>query len=143
MMADEASAVVLRGAKAWNAWQQQQPGRVNFAAPRWYDSPGRGGQQIKGRNRLDFSGMDFTGVDIHRTFAEGLNLRGAVFENAHFEEGDFSRADFSGAVFRHTRFNKTILTGATFDCGGSVGRQRAGRTAGHPQPDQEADRRIW
>ena len=115
MAPEDASAVVLRGAKAWNAWRQQQLGRVNFAAPRWYDSPGRGGQQIKGRNRLDFSGMDFTSVDIHRAFAEGLNLRGAVFENAHFEEGDFSRADFSGAVFRHTRFNKTILTGANFD----------------------------
>jgi uncharacterized protein YjbI with pentapeptide repeats len=114
-MSELASAVVREGAKAWNAWRQQQPGSVVFSAPHWYDSPGPGGKQVKGRNRLDFSGMDFSRVAIHRAFAEGLNLRGAVFEHAHFEEGDFSKADFSGAVFRSTRFNKTILTGANFD----------------------------
>jgi len=112
---DDPSALVLQGATVWNAWRRRHRGGLSFAAPRWVDSPGRGGMQVKGRNHLDFSGMDFSGVSIHRAFAEGLNLRGAVFENAHFEEGDFSRADFSGAVFRSTRFNKTILTGANFD----------------------------
>lgn len=114
-MPADTSALVLQGAAVWNAWRQQHRGNVNFAAPRWYDSPGPGGLQIKGRNRLDFSAMDLSGVSIHRAFAEGLNLRGAVFRNAHFEEGDFSRADFSGAEFHSTRFNKTILTGANFD----------------------------
>lgn len=76
---------------------------------------GRGGMQVKGGNRVNFSGMNLSGVSIHKAFAEGLNLRGAIFEGTHFEEGDFSRADFSGAKFRNTKFNKTILTGARFD----------------------------
>lgn len=107
--------VILRGAATWNAWRRQANPYLYFSSPRWYDCPGPNGVQIKGANRLDFSGMDLSGAQIHRAFAEGLNLRGARFVGAHFEEGDFSRADFSGATFRDTRFNKTILTDACFD----------------------------
>ena len=115
MTQDDPSEILLRGMKVWNAWREHHRGPLNFAAPHWYNSPGPGGVQMKGRNRLDFSGMNLSGVAIHRAFAEGLNLRNAVFEDAHFEEGDFSRADFTGAGFRNTRFNKTVLTGANFD----------------------------
>jgi Pentapeptide repeats (8 copies) len=115
MTQDDPSQILLRGAKVWNAWREHHRGPLNFAAPRWYDSPGRGGVQVKGRNRLDFSEMNLSGLMIHGAFAEGLNLRNTVFDAAHFEEGDFSRADFTGASFRSTRFNKTILTDANFD----------------------------
>lgn len=115
MSQDNPSEVLLQGAKIWNAWRQHHPGPLNFAAPRWYDSPGRSGKQVKGRNRLDFSEINLSGATIHKAFAEGLNLRNAVFDDTHFEEGDFSRADFAGAEFRNTRFNKTILSGANFD----------------------------
>ena len=70
---------------------------------------------MKGKNRIDFSGMNLSGALILKAFAEGLTLRNCIFENTVFEEGDFSRADFSGATFRNTRFNKTIFTGANFD----------------------------
>jgi uncharacterized protein YjbI with pentapeptide repeats len=112
---DDPSLIVMQGPKIWNAWRKRHPGSVNFANPYWYDCPGPGGVQIKGANRVDFSGMNLSGVSIYSAFAEGLNLRDSVFENAHFEEGDFSRADFSGATFLGTKFNKTILTGANFD----------------------------
>lgn len=115
MTQDDPSEILLQGAKVWNAWRKHHRGLLNFAAPRWYSSPGPGGMQVKGRNRVDFSEMNLSGVMIHSAFAEGLNLRNTIFEDAHFEEGDFSRADFSGAYFRSTRFNKTILTGANFD----------------------------
>jgi uncharacterized protein YjbI with pentapeptide repeats len=115
MTQDDPSEILLRGAKVWNVWREQYRGPLNFAAPRWYESPGTDGVQVKGRNRLDFSEMNLSGATIYRAFAEGLNLRNTVFEDAHFEEGDFSRADFTGASFRSTRFNKTILTGANFD----------------------------
>ena len=82
--------------------------------PHWYDCPGRGGKQYKGRNQVDFSGINFADVSIHKAFAEGLNLRNAFFSETFFEEGDFSRADFRGATFINTRFNKTILTQADF-----------------------------
>ena len=107
MTQDDPSEILLRGAKVWNAWREHHRGPLNFAAPRWYDSPGRGGVQVKGRNQLDFSDMNLSGVMIHSAFAEGLNLRNAVFEDAHFEEGDFSRADFTGANFFSTRFNNS------------------------------------
>jgi hypothetical protein len=74
-----------------------------------------GGIQLKGENRMDFSGINLTRASIYRAFAEGLNLRNAVFEGSHVEEGDFLRADFRGATFRSTTFNKTILTGANLD----------------------------
>lgn len=115
MTQDDPSQILMQGAKTWNAWRERNPGPVSFAAPHWYDSPGRGGKQIKGRNRVTLSGMNLSRVSIHRAFAEGLHLRDSVFEDAHFEEGDFSRADFGGATFRNTKFNKTVLTGAHFD----------------------------
>jgi len=99
----------------WNEWRSQNPAPLTFSAPHWYDCPGRGGIQVKGKNRLDFSGMNLSGASIYRAFAEGLNLRNSMFEGSHFEEGDFSRADFRGATFRDTTFNKTIFTGAYFD----------------------------
>ena len=102
------------GAKAWKAWREDNPGSI-ISKPHWYSSPGRGGRQIKGRNRVDFSGAALSGVTILNAFAEGIRLHDTVIENTIFEEGDFSRADFSGAQFRNTRFNKTILTGANFD----------------------------
>jgi hypothetical protein len=107
--------VILQGPAAWARWRQQHPGHVSFSRPHWYDCPGPGGGQIKGRNRVDFSGMDLSGVEIHGAFAEGLHLRRCVFDGVRFEEGDFSRADFANATFRNTLFNKTILTGANFD----------------------------
>ncbi|HET6841102.1 MAG TPA: pentapeptide repeat-containing protein, partial [Candidatus Angelobacter sp.] len=114
MPAKSQTQAATRGAKAWNAWRKQNPGPT-LSRPHWYDSPGRGGVQVKGRNRIDFSGANLSGISIHGAFAEGIHLRSAIFENIVFEEGDFSRADFSGAAFRSTRFNKTILTGANFD----------------------------
>lgn len=109
------SQILMQGATVWNAWREQNPGPVHFAQPQWYDSPGPGGPQVKGRNRINFSGMNLSGVSISHAFAEGLNLRDSVFYDANFEEGDFSRADFSGATFHSTKFNKTVLTGANFD----------------------------
>lgn len=107
--------VLFQGAREWNAWRERNPGPVHFARPHWYDCPGPGGLQVKGHNRLDFSGMNLSGLSIHSAFAEGLHLQNSVFTDSSFEEGDFSRANFSGAVFRNTKFNKTILTGANFD----------------------------
>jgi uncharacterized protein YjbI with pentapeptide repeats len=115
MTEEDPSHILMQGSKLWNAWRERNPGSVNFAKPHWYDCPAMGGQQVKGTNRLNFSGMNLSGVFIGGAFAEGLTLRGSVFENAHFEEGDFSRANFGGATFRNTKFNKTILTGANFD----------------------------
>lgn len=105
---------ITDGAKSFLAWRERNPDSL-ISRPNWYDCPGRNGVQIKGRNRVDFSGADLSGLLIMKAYAEGLHLRGAVIENTVFEEGDFSRADFSQATFRNTRFNKTILTGATFD----------------------------
>jgi hypothetical protein len=115
MSNEDPSLIVRQGAAAWNAWCAENRQSVVFSAPQWYDSPGRGGVQLKGPNRLDFSGMNLSNVFIQRAFAEGLNLRDSIFEDAHFEEGDFSGANFSGATFRNTKFNKTILTRAIFD----------------------------
>jgi hypothetical protein len=98
---DDPSHILTQGAEIWNAWRERNPGPVTFSAPRWYDSPGPGGAQIKGRNRIRFDGLRLSDVSIYNAFAEGLHLRYAVFDGAHFEEGDFSRADFSGATFRN------------------------------------------
>jgi uncharacterized protein YjbI with pentapeptide repeats len=105
----------MQGPTLWNAWRERNPGPISFARPHWYDFPNPAGVQVKGGNRIDFSGMNFSGVSIFAASAEGLNLGNAVFEDTHFEEGDFSRANFDGATFCNTRFNKTILTGASFD----------------------------
>lgn len=105
---------VTEGAKAFLAWREANPDSP-ISHPNWYGSTGPGGVQVKGRNRIDFSGADLSRLLIMNAFAEGLNLRGAVITNTVFEEGDFSRADFSEATFRNTRFNKTILTNAKFD----------------------------
>jgi uncharacterized protein YjbI with pentapeptide repeats len=115
MTRDNPSHILMQGPETWNTWRERNPGPVTFSAPRWYDSPGPGGVQIKGRNRIRFDGMHLSHVSVYNAFAEGLHLRDAVFDGAHFEEGDFSRADFSGAIFRNTKFNKTIFTGACFD----------------------------
>lgn len=115
MTQDDPAQILMQGAKVWNAWRERNPGPLTFAAPHWYDSPGPGGLQVKGRNRIDFSGMNLSGITIHKALAEGLTLRNAVFEGTHFEEGDFSRADFKGTTFRNTKFNKTLLTEANFD----------------------------
>jgi uncharacterized protein YjbI with pentapeptide repeats len=115
MNEDDRSRILMQGAAVWNAWRSQNPAPVTFSSPHWYDCPGPGGMQLKGKNRLDFSGMNLSGTSMYRAFAEGLDLRNAVFEGSHFEEGDFSRADFRGATFRSTMFNKTILTGANLD----------------------------
>src|SRR5215471_18240933 len=115
MIRDDPPQILMQGAKTWNRWRKRIPAGLKFNRPHWYYCPGRGGKQVKGRNRVDFSGMNLSGASIYKAFAEGLNLRKAVFENTFFEEGDFSRADFSGATFRNTRFNKTILTDAKFD----------------------------
>lgn len=115
MAQEDHSQILIQGAKIWNSWRERNPGPVHFAKPNWYDCPGPGGVQIKGRNRINFSRMNLSGVSIHGAFAEGLNLRDSIFEDTHFEEGDFSRANFCGAKFLNTKFNKTILTGAYFD----------------------------
>ena len=115
MNENDPSKILMQGAAVWNEWRSQNPAPLTFSAPHWYGSPGHGGMQVKGKNRVDFSGMNLSGASIYQAFAEGLNLRNAVFEGSHFEEGDFSRADFSGATFRNTKFNKTILTGANLD----------------------------
>ena len=115
MTEDDPSSILMQGAAVWNVWRSQNPAPLTFSAPHWYDCPGRGGMQLKGKNCVDFSGMNLSGASIYNAFAEGLNLRNAVFEGSHFEEGDFSRADFRGATFRNTKFNKTILTGADLD----------------------------
>ncbi len=70
--------------------------------------------QVKGHDRIDFSGMTLDGISIHAAFAEGLKIENVIIENCHFEEGDFLRASFRGPRFRNTRFNKTIFTGAGF-----------------------------
>lgn len=106
--------VILKGAAAWNKWQDENKQSVHFARPSWYECRDERGMQIKGRNELDFSGIHLTNASIHLAFAEGLNLRGAEIVGCHFEEGDFSRADFSNTTFANTKFNKTILTDANF-----------------------------
>ncbi|SMF15451.1 Uncharacterized low-complexity proteins [Alteromonadaceae bacterium Bs31] len=104
--------LVLQGSKIWN---KTTAGKVaDFVRPQWFDSKLPDGQQIKGRNKLDMSGMHFYGTRIHSAFAEGLNLSGSTFIDAQIEEGDFSRADFSHCTFKNTRFNKTIFTQASF-----------------------------
>lgn len=103
-----------RDVLTWNDWRKKNPD-PQIHRPHWYDSPGAGGRQVKGRNRLDFSQADLSCLTIYGAFAEGLNLNGSTITDCIFEEGDFSRADFNGATFRNTRFNKTILTGASFD----------------------------
>jgi uncharacterized protein YjbI with pentapeptide repeats len=113
-MDDQAAVMILRGPSVWNAWREENPGALNFAYPHWYDSPGEGGIQVKGRNRLDFRGMDLSNAYIGGAFAEGLDLSGATLIDSHLEEGDFSRANFSGAFLENTRLNKTILTDAQF-----------------------------
>lgn len=116
MTQDDPAHIILQGAKIWNAWRERHPYLdLTFNRPNWYDCPGPGGLQLKGKNLVDFSGMNLSGVRIFNAFAEGLHLRDALFDGSHFEEGDFSRADFRGATFRNTKFNKTILTGANFD----------------------------
>jgi uncharacterized protein YjbI with pentapeptide repeats len=115
MTEDDPSQILMQGTTVWNAWRNRHPGSAVFRAPHWYDCPARSGRQLKGANRLDFSGMDLSGASIYKAFAEGLNLRESLFVGSRFEEGDFSRADFRGAIFRNTKFNKTILTGANFD----------------------------
>lgn len=62
MPEDYSSHVVKQGAAVWNAWRERNPGNLTFAAPHWYDCPGRGGVQMKGRNRLDFSGMNLSSL---------------------------------------------------------------------------------
>jgi uncharacterized protein YjbI with pentapeptide repeats len=100
----------MQGAAVWNVWRSQNPAALTFSSPHWYDCI-----QLKGKNRMDFSGINLSRASLYRAFAEGLNLRNAVFEGSHVEEGDFSRADFRGATFRSTTFNKTIVTGANRD----------------------------
>lgn len=116
MTQDDYSEILAQGAKVWNVWRERNPGpMVRFVKPHWYSCPGPRGRQIKGRNRLNFSGMNLSGVFISKAFAEGLNLRDSLFDGSTFDEGDFSRADFSGATFRNTKFFKSILTEANFD----------------------------
>jgi len=114
-MPDSYEEIILQGASVWNQWQKEKKGPVHFAKPYWYDSPDSMGRQIKGGNRLDFSGLNLTNVSVHDAFAEGLNIQNSKIINCHFEEGDFSRANFSNTEFVNTRFNKTILTDANFD----------------------------
>lgn len=112
---EEAQARLTEGSpEAWNRWRMESPGALSFNRPNWYDCPGPGGVQMKGRNRIDFSRYEWRSVSVYKAFAEGLHMRDAVIDDCLFEEGDFSRADFSGTTFRNTRFNKTIMTGATF-----------------------------
>lgn len=112
---DKANEILRSGsAEDWKQWCAENPAGVSFSRPNWYDCPGPGGRQMKGRNRIDFSGYELRGISAYGAFAEGLQMRNAIVEDCHFEEGDFSRANFSGTTFRNTRFNKTIMTGATF-----------------------------
>jgi hypothetical protein len=106
--------MILQGPDVWNAWRKKNPGPLNFAYPRWYDSPGEGGIQVKGKNHLNFKGIDLSNASIQGAFAEGLDLSGATLIDSNLEEGDFSRANFSGALLQNTRLNKTILTDAQF-----------------------------
>ena len=114
-MSDPYEEIILQGASVWNQWRKENKESVHFAKPTWYDCPDKNGMQIKGRNRLDFSGLDLTNVSIHNAFAEGLNLQNSKIINCHFEEGNFAGANFSNAEFVNTKFNKTILADANFD----------------------------
>ena len=114
-MPDSYEEIILQGASVWNQWQKENKGSVHFAKPFWYDSPDSRGRQVKGGNRLDFSGLHLTNASIHSAFAEGLTMQNSKIIDCHFEEGDFSRANFSNTEFINTRFNKTILTDANFD----------------------------
>jgi hypothetical protein len=87
MTEDDPSRILMQGAAVWNVWRSQNPEPLTFSEPHWYDCPGRGGIQLKGKNRVDFSGMNLSGASIYGAFAEGLNLRNSVFEGSHFEEG--------------------------------------------------------
>jgi hypothetical protein len=103
MARDDPSKILMEGPKIWNDWRERNPrAELHFISPHWYDSPGRRGRQVKGKNRIDFSGMTLSRAYIAKAYAEGLNLRYAVFENTTFEEGDFSRADFRGATLSKT-----------------------------------------
>lgn len=114
-MSNPYEKIILQGAPIWNQWRKENMESVHFANPVWYDCPDRNGVQIKGRNRLDFSGLELTNVSIHNAFAEGLNIQGSKIAHCHFEEGNFAGADFSNAEFVNTTFNKTILADANFD----------------------------
>jgi uncharacterized protein YjbI with pentapeptide repeats len=115
MSQDDPSQIIMQGADIWNLWRERNTSGVHFARPDWYDCPGPGRVQLKGRNEINFSGMNLSRVSILAALLKGPNLGDARFEYSHFEEGDFSRANFDGATFRNTKFNKTILTGAIFD----------------------------
>ena len=108
MTEEHPSQIILQGAEVWNTWRQENPGQVSFGTPDWYDSPGPDGIQLKGGNRVDFSGMNMSNMNIYNAFAEGLNLRNSVFENTQFEEGNFAGADFTGARFRNTKFINSV-----------------------------------
>jgi hypothetical protein len=113
MTEDDPSRILMHGAAVWNVWRSQNPAPLTFSSPHWYDCPGRGGIQLKGKNRMDFSGINLSRASLYRAFAEGLNLRNAEFEGSHVEEGDFSRADFRGqpfAVPRSTRQSSRVQT---------------------------------
>jgi hypothetical protein len=113
-MTQNPEQVIVQGAVAWNKWQEQNKSPVHFARPHWYDCRNANGIQVKGRNKLDFSGMHLANASIQHAFSEGLNFRNAKIVDCHFEEGDFSRADFSGTTFMNTKFNKTIFTDSVF-----------------------------
>ena len=114
MEQDQVLLMLRQGAEKWNAWREQNLGPIHLVRPNLYDSPDERGRQVKGRNRFDLSGMNLSGISFHDAFAEGVVVCDAKLEDAHFEEGDFSRANFAGSTFRNTKFNKTILTGASF-----------------------------
>ena len=113
-MSADYEQLILQGADVWNKWQQENKSSLHFARPYWYDSRNAMGMQVKGGNKVNFSGIHLTNASIHAAFAEGLNISNAQITGCHFEEGDFSRANFSGTTFIDTKFNKTILTDANF-----------------------------
>ncbi len=113
-MTQDHEQLILQGADGWNKWQEENKSPVHFAKPFWYDSRNSEGMQVKGLNKLDFSGIHLTNASIYHAFAEGLNFRRARIVGCHFEEGDFSRTDFSGTTFIDTKFNKTIFTDSVF-----------------------------
>jgi len=102
----------MQGAAVWNVWRSQNPAPLTFSSPHWYDCPGRGGIQLKGKNRMDFSGINLSRASLYRAFAEGLNLRNAVFEGSHVEAISHMQT-FAGqpfAVPRSTRQSSRVQT---------------------------------
>lgn len=114
MTREDPSHILMQGPEIWNAWREQNPGPVTFSAPRWYDSPGPGGVQIKGRTEYASTGCVCPTSRFTTPLLKGFTF-GMPYSMAPTSKRVTSRGRTSAATFRNTKFNKTILTGACFD----------------------------